>query len=812
MPAARLQIEPCSVSTAVRLERELGVSAVMAQVLVRRGLADPALADAFLNSDQSHEPAAFARIDRAVEVILEHAAAGSQITIHGDYDVDGVCSTAVLVRALRGLGATVDWYLPDRARDGYGLGRATVERLAQRGTRLLITADCAITAVEEIACARELGLDVVVTDHHAPRADGVLPQAPIVHPVVCGYPCPDLCATAVAYKLALALHRARGRDERHVVEDLDLVALATVADVVPLTGENRTLVRRGLRALATTAKPGLRALMAIARVEPGRVDERALGFGLAPRLNAAGRLYRADAGLELVLTEDPQRAAQVADELDHANHERRHAETRILFEAEAQVAELGDRPAYVLAGEGWHPGVIGIVASRIAERHHRPTLVIALEGDRGRGSGRSIAPFDLLDGLRACDGHLLRYGGHRAAAGLEIERARVPDLADAFTAYARDTLRPDDLVPVERVDAVVAGDELGMTLAEELARLAPFGRGNPAVSLLLPAAALRDPRPMGEGRHVRFTVEAGGARSRAVGFGTGGRLPVDADTPADATFTLELNEYNGAVEPRLVLRNARPCEPAPIELIGEAAGFLEGVWAELDAPLAGQQLPPEPARGVVHDRRGRGIAGTLGALAASGEPLLVVCADAQRRREHLAGRLGGFALCSYAALVRRPALAERYRQVALLDPPASAQAQQLTRPRHTEQHVHLAWGEPEQRFALRVHERDCNLRGELAALYRALRSATAADGELSLAGSGEHVLRGELRARPPLLAGRLLRVLSELELVELDRARAVVRLRDQARTSLERSPAFRVYSQLLEEGRRLLAVRESRVA
>jgi len=409
-------------------------------------------------------------------------------------------------------------------------------------------------------------MGVVVTDHHAPRADGVLPAAPIVHPLICGYPCPELCATGVAYKLAQALRQAGERQpsERELEADLDLVALATIADVVALVGENRTLVRRGLRALAATTKPGLRALMAVARVDPGKVNERSVGFALAPRLNAAGRLYRADAGLELILTEDPARARQIAAELDRANHERRAVETQIRYQAEAQIAELGERACYVLAADGWHPGVIGIVASRLAERHRRPVVMIALDGQLGKGSGRSIEAFDLLAGLSACGQHLLRHGGHRAAAGLEIERDRVAAFADAMCDHAERVLEGQELLPAERVDAVVGGDELDMTLAEELQRLAPFGRGNPGVSLLVKDATFRDGRPMGEGKHVRFTVESRGARARAVAFGTGGRLPIDDGAPAEATFTLEINEWNGVSEPRLVLRQARAAaEPAP---------------------------------------------------------------------------------------------------------------------------------------------------------------------------------------------------------------------------------------------------------
>jgi single-stranded-DNA-specific exonuclease len=559
----RFEIPECEPSAVERLRRELGVSGPVAQVLVRRGMAEPARAQAFIAADEEHPYTAFAGIGAAIATLVEHIQAGTRITIHGDYDVDGVCSTAVLVRSLRRLNADVDWYLPDRASDGYGLSMDTVRRLAARGTRLLVTADCAITAVEEVAGARELGMDVVVSDHHSVRADGVLPDAPIVHPAVCGYPFRELCATAVAYKLA------HGLEGRAPVEDLDLVALATIADVVPLLGENRALARRGLRALAGTVKPGLRALMAVARVDPARVNERSVAFGLAPRLNAAGRLYRADAGLELILGEDPVRATQIAQELDRVNHERRAAERAIRFEAEAQIAALGDldeRRALVLAGEGWHVGVIGIVASRLAETHHRPVVLIALEEDRGRGSGRGgCEAFDLLAGLTACAEHLSRYGGHRAAAGLEIERERVAGFAQALDAYAASVLTSEDMAPVERVDAVVAGSELGMALAEELAGLAPFGQANPPVSLMIGEATFADVRPMGEGRHARFTVRSPAGRARAVAFNTGGHLGVAEGEPAQATFTLEVNEWNGVSEPRLVLRRARPASSPRIE-------------------------------------------------------------------------------------------------------------------------------------------------------------------------------------------------------------------------------------------------------
>ncbi|HET8951907.1 MAG TPA: single-stranded-DNA-specific exonuclease RecJ, partial [Solirubrobacteraceae bacterium] len=431
---AHLTLRPYEYAAAHRLAAELGVSNVLAQVMVRRGMGEPAAARAFLAAADEHPLDAFGGLREAAERILSHVRRGSRITVHGDYDVDGVCSSAVLIRALRTVGADVDWYLPDRATDGYGLAAATVDRLAQRGTGLLVTVDCAITAVEEVARARAAGMDVIVTDHHSPRADGHLPDAPIVHPRIGEYPCPDLCAAAVAHKLARALLEASGEDPRLAEEDLDLVALATVADVVPLVGENRRLVRQGLRRLASTRKPGLRALMDVAKVDPSTIDAGAIGFRLGPRLNAAGRLYRADAGLELLLTEDKERARAVALELDANNTERRDVETRIRFEAEAQVAEQGSAAAYVLASDGWHAGVIGIVAARIAERHHRPCVLIALDGAEGTGSGRSIPRFDLLGGLHAASEPLQRYGGHRAAAGLTIARADVPAFREAFAA------------------------------------------------------------------------------------------------------------------------------------------------------------------------------------------------------------------------------------------------------------------------------------------------------------------------------------------------------------------------------------------
>jgi single-stranded-DNA-specific exonuclease len=795
-PEPRLEIPAYDLEAALRLERELGISHVLAQILARRGLEDPERARAFLEAAEQHPASAFEGIGRAVDAIRCHIRLGSRITVHGDYDVDGVCATAVLVRALRALGGDVDWFIPSRTEDGYGLSADTVRRLVARGTRLLITADCAITAVEQVAAGADAGLDAVVTDHHTPRADGSLPPCPIVHPTLCGYPCSHLSGTGVAYKLAQAL-RAPTADE-----DLELVALATVADLMPLRGENRALVRRGLAALARTSKVGLRALMSVASADPSALSAQVLGFRLAPRINAAGRLRRADAGLELLLTDDEQRALEIASELDQLNAERRSVEERITWDAEAQVSELGERSLFVVAGEGWHPGVVGIVASRLVERYNRPTIVIALDGDGpAQGSGRSIAGFDLLAALDACAADMETHGGHRAAAGLTVRPERLERLRDGLERYADEALTPELLQPVEAIDAVVSGSELGLALAEELERLEPTGIGNPRPRLLVPGGRFGERRTMGEGRHARFVVSAGGARTPAVSFGCDGRLPVADGEPADASFRLERNFWNGTVEPRLLLRHAWPCAPDPIAVLGEPEAYLAGAVEELDRALdkPGSRLadPGQHGERTAIDRRDESPLAVLADARAAGA-VLAVCAEVGRRLAGLAPRTGGFSLISHHALAQAPHTAERFDQIVVLDPPVCEQeAAAVTAGTG---YTHLAWGEAELRFAQQIHELEYGLRPSLVALYRDLRARERVTGE-----ELERVLRGHgSQGRPARLAGRMIRVLTELELVSLDRDLPALAVAGRAQTALERSPAFRVYAKRYEDGRRFL--------
>ena len=799
--------EPFSYPEARALADQLGLSEPVAITLVRRGYRTPEAARSFLEADESHDPAAFGSMGEVVRLVLAAARDGRRITVHGDFDVDGVCATSILVGALRDLGAECDWLIPDRLADGYGLSAANLERLAKRGTSLLITADCGITAFDEVRLAREMGIEAIVTDHH--QRGETLPDCPILHPAIDGYPFADLCGTAVAWKLTCALRQAAG-DSARPGDDLDLVALATVADVVPLIGENRSLVRRGLEEARRARRPGLRALLAAARCEPSRLDEGDLAFRLGPRINAAGRLYRADAGVELFLTHDDARAAEIAAELNRANEERRGTERQVDAAAEVARRELPDRlreaPGLVLAGEGWHPGVVGIVASRLVERHQRPVIVISLDGKGGgRGSGRSIPGFDLLAGLDACSEQLVSFGGHRAAAGLELQAGDLDAFREAFVAHATELLGPEDLHKTERIDAMVGGASLGLDLAEELEKLAPFGMGNPGVRLLVPSARVRDVRRMGEGdRHSRFSLHSGSHRALGVAFGRSG-LGVGEDEPVDAAVKLEVNFWNGSVEPRVVLSELYPQAPAASEVDSESA--VESWWERFEVelaadlyagPLAAESPSGEPQRRAI--RSANSPAATVFELLSSGAAVLALVADAARRA---ALARDGLALADYAELEREHDLARRFAHVVLVDPPPSATLQRLAaRPTLGGGYLHPAWGEAERRFALLVLESRHPQRAELAAVFRDLRGAGEASGEglrRALQGDGPY-------PRTPEVAARCFRVLEDLDLVRGtpsggDGAVGVVSSKE---TELECSAAFRAYRARYEEGKRYL--------
>jgi single-stranded-DNA-specific exonuclease len=568
-------IKACASDDVLALSRALGISELTAGVLVRRGYGDPEAAAAFLGAEPPrHDPFLLGDMRSAVDAIHAAIAAGKRICVHGDYDVDGICATALAFTCLKALGANVDWHLPSRFDEGYGLAGATLDRLADEGYGLVVTVDCGITAVDEIARAKARGLDVVVTDHHRPGER--LPDCPIVATRPSAYPFPELCGTGVVAKLAEALGVSTAEHE-------DLLGLATIADVVPLVDENRAFARAGLRALARTRKPGLRALMVVAHVDPAAVDEGSVGFRLAPRINAAGRLGHPRDALELLLTEDAAEARRLAQRLEEVNRERQAVEDRILRSAVRQIDEWPEpkrrRHGYALADAEWHEGVIGIVASRLVERYHRPVVLIAGgEEESWKGSGRSIGRFDLHEALSACSGHLLRWGGHRAAAGLAIAPAEVDDFARAFAEHADAMLSDEELAPVIPVDAIVPrGQPLTLELAEELAQLAPFGLGNPGVTLLAPACELGDLITVGDGKHLKFRVRGENDRDAgsAIAFGQGGHLDrLRRVARYDVVFRLEENRWNGTVAPQLVVRRVFDADDRYLEL----ARWLRDQW------------------------------------------------------------------------------------------------------------------------------------------------------------------------------------------------------------------------------------------
>lgn len=588
-------LRPCPRREVEILAAALGVSETLASVLVRRGYGDPERARALLDGEPiSHDPLLLGDMAAARDAVRAAIAAGKRICVHGDYDVDGICATALAVTVLRGLGADVDWHLPSRFEEGYGLAGETLTKLAEAGYGLVLTVDCGITAVEEVAHAATLGLAVVVTDHHRPGE--ALPACPIVATRPSDYPFPELCGTGVVYKLAQAL---AGEDA--VAAHLDLVALATVADVVPLVDENRSLVTAGLRRLARTTRPGLLALMRAAGVDPAGVDSGAIGFRLAPRINAAGRLGHPRVALELLLTDDAAEATRLAAALESLNRDRQAVEERILREANRQIAAWPEaqrrRRAYVLWGEDWHQGVIGIVASRLVERTQRPVVLVAGGEGEWKGSGRSIPAFDLHGALAACAGELERFGGHRAAAGLSIRPERLEAFAEAFAARAAAELADADLRPTAEVDAVVRGHELTLELVEELERLAPFGLGNPGVTLLAPACELSEHALVGDGKHLRLAVTPRGGpgpavRSGAIAFGQGAQLDrLRRPGLFDVCFRLGANRWNGTVAPQLVVRRVFETPDGYEELRAR----LAGEWR------AGEQAWSPEARAVFEE-------------------------------------------------------------------------------------------------------------------------------------------------------------------------------------------------------------------
>jgi single-stranded-DNA-specific exonuclease len=539
------------------LSRELGISPVTAQVLYNRGLTTPEAAHAFLTAgrEQILDPFLLKDMDRAVALIRQRIASGRPIMIYGDYDVDGVTGTTILVLALRALGATVEYYIPNRFSEGYGLNAGALEEIRGRGHDFVLSVDTGVSAVKEAEVAKSLGITLVVSDHHEPGP--VLPDVPaLINPKRpdCTYPFKGLSGVGVGFKLALALEAPNAWDL------LDIVTLGTIADMVPLVGENRAIVREGLAMLGATRRPGLRALMEVAGVRQP-VTATHIGYSLGPRINALGRMGSAMAGVELLTTEDPARAQELARHLDEENRSRQEVEAAILQEAlqgaEAQAPHEKEW-VMVLAGEGWHHGVVGICASRVLEAYQRPSILLSIDGEEVRGSARSMPAFHMHRALLQVSDLFAKFGGHAMAAGMTLKRREdLPELRRRLNQIGAEWLKPADLVPQLTVDTYVGLGELTDELMAELQRLEPHGTGNPPPVFAARDLSVMDSRLLKE-VHLKLLVRGAGAVAPmdALGWGMGPARPAIASR-VQVAFQPEYETYQGRTKLRLTMKDVQ---------------------------------------------------------------------------------------------------------------------------------------------------------------------------------------------------------------------------------------------------------------
>jgi len=558
----------CDAAAAERLAAAIKVPPVVARLLCQRGFSDPDLAQHFLNPslDHLHDPMRLADMGVAVERILAAVARGERIAIHGDYDVDGITSTVILRRALELLGADVVHFIPERLRDGYGLQPASLERLHADGVRLAISVDCGIRGADAARRARELGLDLIITDHHEPDAE--LPAAlAVINPKRhdCTYPDKYLAGVGVALKLVQALCRRAGR-ESWLPGFVKVAAIGTLADVVPLVGENRVIAKIGLDLLSRGPhKVGLRSLLDIAGLTGKAIDSYHIAFMLAPRVNAAGRMSTPDIATRLLLAADEamgEEARALALQLDGENLRRQEEEAEILAAARKIVQtdpDVGARSVLVVAAEGWHRGVIGIVASKLVDAFHRPAIVLSIDDGLAQGSCRSIPSFDMLGALERCAPILTRFGGHRQAAGLALDAGRIREFRAAVNAVADETLGPEDLMPRLRIDADLTFRGINGDVAAAVAALAPFGAGNPRPVFSTRSVEIVDgPRKLKE-RHLKMALKQDGRVFRAIAWRAAERHDALAEHKAalDVAFSLDQNQYNGETYVELSIADFR---------------------------------------------------------------------------------------------------------------------------------------------------------------------------------------------------------------------------------------------------------------
>ncbi len=557
-------ISPENKELAAELGRALNLRPLLGKILVNRGLTSAAAAENFLNPRLAslRDPFEIPNIEAAARRVLLARERGEKVTVYGDYDVDGVTGTAILVQALGHLGIPTDYYIPHRYGEGYSLSTGSVGKIAQAGTKLIVTVDCGISSVREIELANQLGLDVVVTDHHNLPAE-LPPAVALVNPKQIGgeHPSRNLSGAGVAFKFAWALFRLAGIKENDFLTSLlDLAALGTISDVVPLVGENRVLAVSGLSLIDQRKRLGLKQLAEAASLS-GKITVNKIYFGLAPRLNAAGRLEHASKSVELLLADDPQKAGDLAREIGRINSRRQELGGSIKDEVFISLDErsAAESKLIFLSGENWHPGVIGIVASQVVDRFFRPTVMIGVNDGVGRGSARSIDGLNIFSLLDTCRDLFIDFGGHEGAAGFEIETGKIPELKQRLLDQVDKLIDPAALVPRLVIDAEVAPREISLGLVKELERLAPHGEGNPAPVFIVNGLTLTDYKKVGkDGKHFKAWFSRDGVELEAIGFGLGGLAEqMDHGQNYDLAANLESNEWNGFESVQLSLLDVR---------------------------------------------------------------------------------------------------------------------------------------------------------------------------------------------------------------------------------------------------------------
>lgn len=526
------------------LSQQLGISSLTAQVLINRGIDEPESARTFLTPSLAdlHDPQKLKGIKEAVSRIVTAIEKKEKITVYGDYDVDGTTSTALLILFLREIGSKCDYYIPDRQKEGYGLNLEAVKTLASSGTKLIITVDNGISSYDETVLASSLGIDTIITDHHQ-LPDKIPPALAVINPQQddCSYHYKSLAGVGVAFNLVAALRthlRKSGywdnKKEPNLKKYLDLTALGTIADIVPLLETNRLFAHFGLKELTTSSRPGIRALKKVSSIDDGEINAGKVGFQLAPRLNAAGRLSTADMGVKLLMTRDETEARELAEKLDHENMERRTIEKEIFEDAIDMLEreELDKLSSIVLASEKWHAGVIGIVASRLVERYYLPTLLISIKDGEGKGSARSIAAFHLFKGLKECSSHLLGFGGHKYAAGFSIKEDKIKDFAADFDSIVKKTLNPEDFSPSIKIDATLELNDIDDKLVQDLEKMLPFGPSNPEPVFLCENVEVKEAIILKEA-HLKMKLNCASGTLDAIAFNmkekgikTGDRLSI----------------------------------------------------------------------------------------------------------------------------------------------------------------------------------------------------------------------------------------------------------------------------------------------